>query len=396
MTMLTVTEAWNIVSNHLFSPETEYVPLPRAQGRVLAQEVRADRDIPPYNRVSMDGIAIRYADYQTGTRKFPVSGIIGAGEDSPANISPGTCVEIMTGAALPPFADTVIPYEQLLLEGGVAILNGEVKHGQNIHLQGKDRNRGEILMQAGRRIGPVETSIAASAGCHRILVVKPPRVAIFSSGNELVDIDETPQPNQIRRSNSYVCHAILQPYGIEAALFHLPDNPEQIRAALGEALESYDVIIASGGISAGKFDYIPDVLSELGVQKLIKGVRQRPGKPFWFGKKDAVTVFALPGNPVSTMACMLRYAKPWLELSLGLPAPVYHVVLAEEIIFEPGLTLFSQASLKIADNGLLTATPLRHQGSGDYSSLLSARGFLELPAEKTRFEAGTSFPFWPI
>lgn len=396
MTMLTVAEAWDIVSNHLFSPETENVPLLHAQGRVLAQDVRADRDIPPYNRVSMDGIAIRYADYQSGVLKFPVSGIIGAGDDGPADIPPCTCVEIMTGASLPPFADTVIPYEQLLMEGRVAILNGEVKYGQNIHLKGKDRKSGEILIPAGRRIGPVETSIAASAGYHRTSVVKPPRVAIFSSGNELVDIDQTPQPNQIRRSNSYACHALLQPYGIEAGLFHLSDNPDQIKAALGVALQSYDTIIASGGISAGKFDYIPEVLSDLGVNKLIKGVRQRPGKPFWFGKKSTVTVFALPGNPVSTMACMLRYVKPWLEMSMGLPAAVHNVVLAEDIFFEPGLTLFSQASLHIADNGQLVATPLRHQGSGDYSSLLSSRGFLELPAEKTRFEAGMSFPFWPL
>ncbi|MFN5238533.1 MAG: molybdopterin molybdotransferase MoeA, partial [Bacteroidota bacterium] len=222
--MMTVTEAWETVRSHLFTPEAEYIPLLQAQGRVLAQDVHADRDIPPYNRVSMDGIAIQYADYQSGIRSFPISGIIGAGEDVMTHIPSGTCVEIMTGASLPPFVDTVIPYEQIHTDGGIALLNGEVKSGQNIHLKGKDRRVGDVLMQAGRLIGPVETSIAASVGCHHIRVIKPPRVAVFSSGNELVDINETPKPFQIRRSNSYVCHAILRSYGIEAGLFHLPDD----------------------------------------------------------------------------------------------------------------------------------------------------------------------------
>jgi molybdopterin molybdotransferase len=394
--MMTVAEAWDIVRHHLFSPETEYIPLLRAQGRVLAQEIIADRDIPPYNRVSMDGIAIQYADYQSGVRKFPISGIIGAGESGPVQIPSGTCVEIMTGASLPSCVDTVIPYEHVHIDGGIALLNGEVKQGQNIHLKGKDRRSGDVLMLPGRRIGPVETSIAASVGCHLTGVIKPPRVAVFSSGNELVDIHETPGATQIRRSNSYTCHALLQPYGIEAGLFHLPDESEQVRNALHDALESYDVIIVSGGISAGKFDYIPDALAYLGVSKLIKGVRQRPGKPFWFGKKGHVTVFALPGNPVSTMACMVRYVKPWLEASLGLPESVHKVLLAEEIIFEPNLTLFSQATLRVNERGQLTASPLRHQGSGDYSSLLNAGGFLELPGEISHFPAGTPLLFWSI
>ena len=394
--MITVSEAWEIIRNNLFTPENEQVALLRAQGRILAQEVHADRDIPPYNRVSMDGIAIRYADYQSGIRTFPVSGIIGAGEDSKIHIPPGSCAEIMTGASMPSSADTVVPYEQIHIAGGAATLNTEVKPGQNIHQKGKDRRSGDVLMRAGRRIGPVETSIAASVGCHLIRVVKPPRVAIFSSGNELVDIDETPQSYQIRRSNSYVCHALLQSHGIDAGMFHLPDNPEEIRTALHGALGSYDLIIASGGISAGKFDYIPDILTDLGVQRLIQGVRQRPGKPFWFGKKDHATVFALPGNPVSTMACMVRYVKPWLDTSMGLPVSVQPVVLAEDITFEPNLTLFSQAVLHSDENGRLVATHLRHQGSGDYTSLLDARGFLELPAEKTRFEAGIPLSFWPV
>ena len=394
---MTVTEAWETVRNHLFTPETEYIPLLQAQGRILAQDVHADRDIPPYNRVSMDGIAIQYTDYQSGIRSFPISGVIGAGEDGMTHIPSGTCVEIMTGASLPAFVDTVIPYEQIHTDdGGIAFLNAEVKPGQNIHLKGKDRRAGDILMQAGRLIGPVETSIAASVGCHQIRVIKPPRVAVFSSGNELVDVHETPEPFQIRRSNSYVCHAILRSYGIEAGLFHLPDEPEQIRTVLRDALESYDAIIISGGISAGKFDYIPDALTDLGVNKLIRGVRQRPGKPFWFGKRGPVTIFALPGNPVSTMACMVRYVKPWIEASLGQPVSAYKAVLAEDITFEPNLTLFSQVTIRPDDTGLLRAVPIRHQGSGDYSSLLNADGFIELPAEKSRFEAGTLFSFWRI
>lgn len=395
--MLSVKQAEDII----FSCTQDYgdtlVPLLDAIGRVLAEDIVADRDLPPFNRVAMDGIAIRYSDYENGLRNFAVAGVIGAGEPGNVELPEQACFEIMTGAVLPPTADTIVPYEHVQLLNGVAsIVHEPVNQGQNVHAQGKDKKQGAVLVPAGKRLSAIEISVAASVGLSNLRVRNLPRIAIFSSGNELVSVAETPLPYQIRRSNTYAVHAMLQAYGIDATLLHLPDNLEVIKQELRQICESYDVLILSGGISMGKFDYIPQALAEAGVEQRFHKVKQKPGKPFWFGVYGASgVVFALPGNPVSTFLCLLRYTLPWLEATLGLPqkAPVF-AVLDRDIHFEPALQYFVQVRLTHDASGVLHAEPLRSNGSGDFANLAEADGFMELPETQTDFRAGEAYRVW--
>ncbi len=392
--MITVAEAEQIILAHRQDYGLESVPFLAAQGRVLAENVVADRDLPPYDRVTMDGIAIRYSDYARGCRTFPIALVQAAGDPPPASLAAGTCIEIMTGAACSSATNTVIPYENLQITGGVArILQESVLPGRNIHLQGSDRRQGEVVVAAGQIIGPTQINMAATVGKSDLLVKKLPRVVILSSGDELVDVGDKPLPYQIRRSNNYATYALLRPYGIEAAMLHLPDDPDIICREVARCQTEADVILLSGGVSMGKFDYIPQALEATGVQKHFHKVRQRPGKPFWFGTfGERGVVFALPGNPVSTFMCLHRYVLPWLEASLEFPftGPEF-AILAKPLRFEPPLLYFIQVKLQQDQDARLWAEPLEGHGSGDFANLLHTDAFLELPLERTEFRAGAVF-----
>ena len=395
--MIQVQQAEEIINACWREYGTTLLPLLQATGRVLAEPIAADRDLPPFHRVAMDGIAIRFADYDKGQRYFAVDGVVGAGEAAPEFLPENACFEIMTGAMLPPAADTIVPYEQLKIHHGIAeIVQDKLKKGQNIHFQGSDHSKGIVLIPDGKLIGPAEISVAASAGKTQLLTKRLPRIAIFSSGNELVEIAKTPLPYQIRRSNSYAIHAALKRYGLDATMLHLPDNLEIVTQELQKAKGDYDVLLLSGGISMGKFDYIPKALESIGVEQRFYKVQQRPGKPFWFGTFGTNgLVFALPGNPVSTHLCLIRYVLPWLENTLGFPPkPQSRAVLDRDFHFEPALQYFMQVKLSQDENAVLHATPILNKGSGDYASLLEADAFMELPANQTAFKAGQIFPIW--
>ena len=392
--MITVAEAEKIILSHRKDFGVEKVPFLAAQGRVLAENIAADRDLPPYDRVTMDGIAIRFADYEAGTRSFPMAATQAAGDLPSTQLAANACIEIMTGAVIPAVTDTVIPYENLRIANGVAQIAAEpVRKRQNIHFQGTDRHRGDIVMAAGQIVGPAQINMAAAVGKSELLVKKLPRVVILSSGDELVDVTDTPLPYQIRRSNNYSTRAVLRHYGIEATMLPLPDDPEIIRREVARCQLEFDVILLSGGVSMGKFDYIPAALEATGVQMHFHKVRQRPGKPFWFGTfGEQGVVFALPGNPVSTFMCLHRYVLPWLEVSLGFPpAPPSFAILENPVRFEPTLLYFIQVKLRQGEDARLWAEPLEGHGSGDFANLLDTDAFLELPMERTEFLAGEVF-----
>ncbi len=392
--MITVKEAEQIILSHQKDFGVECLPFLLAQGRVLAENILADRDFPPYDRVTMDGIAIRYADFAAGNRHFPIAATQAAGDAPPISLADNACLEIMTGAALSPATDTVIPYENLHITEGVAsIVQDTIKPGQNIHRKGRDRQQGEVVMNAGQVIGPAQIAIAATVGKSELWVKKLPRVVVLSSGDELVDVNDTPLPYQIRRSNNFSTYAVLKQYGIEAEMLHLPDDLALITREVARLQLDFEVILLSGGVSMGKFDYIPKALEATGVQKHFYKVRQRPGKPFWFGTfGENGVVFALPGNPVSTFLCLNRYVLPWLEVSLGFPpaAPSF-ARLEKPVQFAPQLLYFMQVKLKQDHKARLWAEPLEGQGSGDFANLLDADAFLELPLERTDFLAGEVF-----
>jgi molybdopterin molybdotransferase len=396
--MVKVAEAEAIIQGQCRGFGAETLPFVEAVGRVLAEDLRADRDFPPFNRVTMDGIAIEFQAFEKGIKSFIIKAIQPAGEPAREIEAETDCIEIMTGAVLPQTTDTVIRYEDLEIQNGVArLLTKEIKQGQNVHRQGKDKSLGEIVATSNQVITPALINVAASVGATEIKIKKLPRVIVLSTGDELVEINEKPEPYQIRKSNSYTIQAALQQFKISAELRHLPDNPEQIKAELQDCLKNFDVILLSGGISKGKFDYVPGVLEDLRVETLFQHVQQRPGKPFWFGKHpDSALVFAFPGNPVSTFMCLYRYFFPWLKTSLGLDTKEFYASLSTGFTFKPELQYFLQVKLQVNEQGLLIAKPVEGNGSGDLTNLVDADAFLELPAERTHFKAGEVFRVWPF
>jgi molybdopterin molybdotransferase len=393
--MVSVAEAERIILATAKDFGTEELRFDAALGRTLAQELLADRDFPPFNRATMDGIAIAFRDWQSGIRSFTIKGTQAAG-DEPINIqNPGECIEIMTGAALPPTTDTVVNYEALELTHPTALIKDTIIQGQNIHLRGKDKRKGDLLVSTGRIIDPAIIGLAAATGSTTLLVKKFPRIAIISTGDELVAPDETPSPTQVRRSNDFTVAAVLQQQGLSTELIPVSDDPTLMRSVLTEALGRFDVVLLSGGVSMGRFDHVPALLEELDVQQLFHRVQQRPGKPFWFGQKpDGPTVFAFPGNPVSTFLCLHRYFLPWLRASLGLHEPKLFAILNEDLQFLPPLQYFLQVSITVSNEGQLLAKPVTGNGSGDFVNLVSADAFMELPAEENNFTRGSAFRIW--
>ncbi|HMN89721.1 MAG TPA: molybdopterin molybdotransferase MoeA [Saprospiraceae bacterium] len=394
--MLRVDQATTIVLEHTRDFDAELVPIELAAGRVLAEPLIADRDFPPFNRVTMDGIAIDYQFYKQGIRHFNIADMQAAGMP-PLQLPPQQCLEVMTGAVLPRGADTVIRYEDIRIVDGVAHLETQnIEAGQNIHQQGSDRRQGEILIAPPRIVGPAEIGVAATIGKVALQVKKLPQVAIISTGDEIVDSSATPLPHQIRSSNAYTLHALLGQWGIDAARLHLVDDRQTTIQGLQDALIRYDVLLLSGGVSMGKLDYVPEALSTLGVTKLFYKVQQRPGKPFWFGQaENGATIFALPGNPVSAFLCALIYVQPWLRQCFGLsPMTAQVAVLNEDVVFKPDLTYFLQVQVQTNDAGQMRALPLAGGGSGDLVNLTQADGFLELPLGQDLYKKGSIFKYW--
>ena len=394
--MISVEKATQIVlENALLLPD-ETVPFQNALGRILREPLTADRDFPPFDRVSMDGIAICFANFEAGQRKFFIEKTQAAGAPQLALAQTENCIEVMTGAMLPQGTDCVIRYEDLSINEGFAnIFIERIELRQNIHRRGIDRWAGEVIVAAGRKISPAELGVAATVGKSELRVAALTRACILSSGDELVEVHETPLPHQIRKSNVHVMAAVLDTWGLRSDMLHLPDDPTAIESILSNCLKNYDVLMMSGGVSMGKFDHLPEVLEKIGVRKWFHKVSQRPGKPFWFGSTNNTVVFAFPGNPVSSFMCLHRYFQPWLRISLGLePIENQYAVLAEDYFFKPDLTYFLQVKLTTGQDGRLLAMPVTGQGSGDLANLVDSDAFLELPLERQEFKAGEVFPVW--
>ncbi len=391
--MISVSEAHALIANFHRDFGVESVPLLQSTGRILARDVAADRDFPPYHRVTMDGIAVRHGAFAEGRRDFRIAGLQAAGHPQQHLTDEATCIEVMTGALLPLDADAVVPYEDCTLADGVAHVGVEaIKRNQNIHHQGTDEKAGEVVLRRGARVTPASIAVLASVGMNTVLVRRLPCVAICSTGDELVDVDAMPLPHQIRRSNSYMLAAMLAGESIVADLFHLPDDKPGLHAHLADLRQRYDVLIFSGAVSRGKYDFLPDVFNEAGLRTVFHRIAQKPGKPFLFGHfADGPLIFGFPGNPVSTLVCCAIFFLPWLRRSLGVDMPLCSARLAEDFSFTPSLTLHLLVKLKMED-GVLWATPCAGANSGDMISLKTADAILTLPANAKDFHEGEAYP----
>ncbi len=400
--MLAPAEAEKLILENLAPFPAEECALAEAHGRVLRQPLTADRDLPPFDRVTMDGYALRQAEWAAGRREFRIEGTQAAGmRPFKLSAAPGACIEIMTGAVLPEGADCVVPYEAAakanVTQHVTLAAGAELRRGSSVHARASDHRAGELIVAAGTRLSGREIAVAASCGVARLAVTRRPRIVVVASGDELVDVEAPVAPHQVRRSNDYALRAALIAAGfphVERFLLH--DMRHEIEHQLWHLLAEFDVVLLTGGVSKGKFDYLPGVLDELGVRKIFQGVAQRPGKPFWFGvSTDAKPVFALPGNPVSAYTCLHRYVLPALAHASGLPPAAPRLAaLTKPFVFKPALACLLPVRIASGPQGELLATPDPSNTSGDFGGLVGTDGFVELAVGPGNFPAGTVARFF--
>ena len=392
--MITFKEALQKVLEQTLDLGKEEVTLMKSLNRILAEDIQADRDFPPFNRATKDGIAISYSNLVNTPHKFKIEGEAAAGARQQILNNKVNCLEVMTGAVVPENADTVVMYEHITLVNGEVVINENVIRGQNIHYKGSDKKQGSIVITKGTKISPAEIGVMASVGSSQVMVKANPKICTIATGNELVDIDVLPEPHQIRKSNMLTIEAALATVEIQATSLHIVDDKETIRHGLKKALIENDVLLLSGGVSMGKFDFIPEVMEELGVEKVFHKVAQRPGKPFWFGihNESNTVIFSFPGNPVSTFANYHLYFLPWLHKSWGIPIEKSYIKLSIELLITPSLTRFVQVK-STWRNGSVWATPVVENGSGDLTSLAQAHGFICLEPRDEAYRVGEAVPF---
>jgi molybdopterin molybdotransferase len=399
--MISPHEAESAIRSHAPLLPAATMPLSELVGATLREPVVATLDQPPFDRVTMDGIAFAYAAFARGRREFRISGTQAAGASQLTLSDPEQCVEVMTGAMVPAGCDCVVPVEKISVRESVVHLGDDAvpEHRSNIHARGTDSRRGDVLLRTGTLLGPAEVAVLAANGATHAAATSRPRIVVISTGDELVEPGKPLAAWQIYRSNAYAIQASLRRRGyLDVSLDHLPDDPAILRSRLGAHLESHDALILSGGVSMGRFDYVPQVLAELSVKLVFHKVAQRPGKPLWFGiGAGGQTVYALPGNPVSTLVCLVRYVLAGLETAQGVDVRVASspdsIELAESFEVKPALTLFVPVKVSRGEGGRRAVLrPTR--GSGDFTSLIDTDGFVELPPGPAVVPAGTRVPLY--
>ncbi len=390
--MITSGEAHDAILAGMPDFEAESISVSASVGRALRQSVVAERDQPPFDRVMMDGIAISFGDFDSGTRSFPIQSTQAAGDEQ-LTLEQGNCIEIMTGASLPKGTDCIVPVERICVDNNVAEIEADYKAKQRqfIHPRGSDHTQGAELLTTGKRISPMDIAIINSCGLTTVECSKSPTIAVISTGNELVPAGEPIKAHQIRMSNGPAVVSLLEQHGYANCEHdHLLDEPALLNDKIDQHLDNSDILILSGGVSMGKADHIPRVLEDLGVKVVFHKISQRPGKPMWFGmgpKNQAV--FALPGNPVSTLLCCRQYVIPALNAASGLrrKQPEF-AVLTQDVEFKPKLTCFLPVKLLSNTGGQILAMPVHTNTSGDFASLSGTDGYIELPLEESLFAAG--------
>ena len=393
--MISVKQADQIISENIREFPIVEISLEKAVGAILQEDLKADRDLPPFNKSLMDGIAVKWAAWKSGVREFKITAIQAAGTPPVTIKRDNECAEIMTGAVLTRGADCVIPVECLTIKQNSAYLNDDVKLQPmlNIRPKGADHKKGVVLVEKGCILTPAKVATAAAIGKSKVKVSYQPRVAIISTGDEIVDIDADIKPYQVRKSNSYFIKSALDNTRLfNSSAFHFKDDRKILLRQIAAILDEFDVLVLTGGVSMGKFDYIPGVMEELGVKLLFHKVKQKPGRPFWFGKsKKHQPVFALPGNPVSTQVGIMRYVIPSLKTSLNLKnIPEEYAVLSRDYQPDTLLTFFLTVQLTYNKKGTLEAYPVATGGSGDFAGTAVCDGFMELPANLGLIKAGFS------
>jgi len=385
--MISVHDALTTILDTVSPLAGERIGLLDAVGRVLAEEIRSEREVPPFANSAMDGYAVRWDDICNTTMDQPVTldvlEVIQAGAVPKQPVTPGTTSKIMTGAVMPSGADTVVKVEETEEHNGRVWIKRSERPGNNVRGSGEDIQRGQVVLEKGRVLRPADIGLLASVGRSLVLVRQCPRVAILSTGNELAEVDDALRPGQIVNSNAYtLATAVREAGGIPVPLAIARDTLEEIRAALGEAVR-HDVVLSTGGVSVGDFDFVKQAMDELHMHRLFWQVAQRPGKPLTFGLLRERPYFGLPGNPVSALVCFYLYVYPALRRMAGhakLFFPTVHATMGAEVAKAKGLTEFIRCRVT-NEHGHYTVHSTGNQSSGVLSSLSLGEGVIIGPAE---------------
>lgn len=408
--VLSFEDARRVVEEHasLIHPsEVESVDLLAAAGRVLAESIIADRDLPPFARSTRDGYAVRSADVLTAPVVLQLMGEIKAGErieNIPSNIEKGQAVSIMTGAPVPNGADAVVMVEYTSQNDNGVEIQRNVAEGENIVPKGAEARAGGELVARGVRLNEAAIALAASTGKSKVEVYKRPRVAVLTTGDEIVDVDAIPGFTQIRNSNSYSLSVQIQSAGGKPVILPIaPDEPKALRQLIEEGLRS-ELLLLTGGVSMGRYDLVEQVLSDLKAEFFFTGANIQPGRPVVFGRspktaadeglKPGTFFFGLPGNPVSTMVTFELFARPILEGLAGMSSSklkFFHVKLKSEIRVKPGLTRFLPAILS-GEFGDSRVELVPWQGSGDVAATARANCYIVIAPDREQIPVDELVP----
>jgi len=379
------------------SPATETLPLGQVRGRVLAEEVVADRDYPPFHRATRDGYAVRSADLSGLPAALECVGGVRAGAHFPEKVGPGQCVEISTGAPLPHGADAVAMVEHVRAEGRRVEVLRAVGPYESVVPQGSEAAAGSRILPRGRRLGPGEMGLLAAVGRAQVEVFVEPRVAILATGDEVVPVEQRPEWFQIRNSNAATLAAqVVAAGGVPRLMGIVPDDKQALRRSVEEGSAS-DLLLLSGGVSVGKYDFVEQVLAELGAEFFFQGVAIRPGKPLVFGRVREKFFFGLPGNPVSTLVTFELFVRPAIAVLGGgeFGCPVFlRARLGKPFRQQTGLTLFLPGRVGDRD-GDPVVNLVSYQGSGDLVGASAANCFLVVHPQQTELSAGDWVDVWP-
>jgi molybdopterin molybdotransferase len=393
--MISVKEALSIILHQSRNFGTAMISINDATGKVLAEDIHADRDYPPFHRAAMDGFALRSIDFlDKRIRTYEIIDELFAGGTSTLKPQEGQCLRIMTGSATPVEYDAIIRIEDCIVNGTQVTFNVDVlKKGQNIAKQGEDAKAGTLIMAKGIRLFAPEVAALAVTGRAEVLVQKQPKIAVISTGDEVIPVGKEVKPHQIRDSNSYALASFLHNYELSISYRTLvPDHKELLAKAIQDVLE-YDIVIFSGGVSMGEADFVPGILVECGVQNLFHKVKLKPGKPLWFGKlpKGGV-VFGLPGNPMSCQVCYKIFIEPFLRQCFGL-SKALTLQLPLLVDKKKNVKLDQYFPCVLEGGGI---KPVVINGSGDVTSTLRSHGLAVHPLQTDDLVKGdvVDFIFW--
>jgi molybdopterin molybdotransferase len=400
--MISVESALEVILKEIKPLGLESVDISSALGRVIGEDIAARGSNPPWDNSAMDGYALRATDAKGASAdkpaKLSVLYDLPAGSVPQGPVGPGQAVRIMTGAPVPVGADAVVMVEKTESAEGFVLIKAEPRVGENIRKAGEDFKAGDVVVKKGTLIRPAEVSMLATVGVPFVMVHKRPRVAIISTGDELCDIIETPAEGKISNSNGYALAALVAASGaVPIQLGIAKDTKESLRQKLTAAL-SADCIISSGGVSVGDYDFVKDVLKDMGSSMIFWKVAMKPGKPLAFGVIGGKPAFGLPGNPISSMVAFEQFVRPTLLKMAGKTAlyrQTFSATLTKDIKIKPGRMNFIRAELKATTNGF-SATPLDGQGSGMILTMVRANSFVVVPQDSTGFKQGDTVRVQPF